>query len=556
MIVDNRQNNILNLDFSTAEYQLLSMILRESVLPALLHHPYRKLRQRLPISESEVERIRSFAFHNGLLREDVAGVLYYPKITFATLLRLLQSCFRKKLSGTHNYDVVYDGFTHEFFHASLYHIQRLLQIAQRRDKRVLSNKLARIEFVRLFCRIWLTVFERLPILETSSISLCQIYFLLRDGSSQFELEYFIQQLQSTPYCLQLLSLFGNDLEASEVNFPFEVFVFTQNIGLNKADASIFWSALSDFLSFMAKNDKQIKERYSQLEDDFQRSASLIFSPVKSKELLDSFASEFNLKQVEFSLNDVSPLEEIDVICKEFTQQIENRASEQQFSINALFVFIGQPGRGQKDSARILRQMCSQISAWPYSNGYYEWDVQKRLLASSLSELEILLQRYQKGCIYFYNFPPLQQSLGYEQDLKLFLELIRANLYSRMFVFDFVSLAHVQHYLPELESTHVYVIRFKPYTITHLQHHFRQLSVIAEVEVRAEVYSCLFELYEKAKPFFESDSYADQFVYHLFAESLRNMSVRIKANFTTKGIQPKVEIIVDDLLKAFSVLLHL
>ena len=103
---------------------------------------------------------------------------------------------------------------------------------------------------------------------------------------------------------------------------------------------------------------------------------------------------------------------------------------------------------------------------------------------------------------------------------------------------------------------MFVVRFKSYTATHLQHHFRQLAVMSEIDVSGEAYPFLRDLYEKAKPFFDKGVYADQFVYQLFAESLRNMSFRIKEGFAHSGALLNSEIIPEDLLKAFHLLLHL
>lgn len=555
--VTDRFPKVSNTLLSSTELQLFSLILRESVLPEALYKPYKKLRQELPISENEVERTIALAIHNDLLRQDSAGYIHYPEQTFATLLQQLQSCFREKLPNIPYGTDTYEIFTNDFFQASLYHVQRILHIVQRRDKRLLNNKLARIELIRLLSRMWLTVFERFPAIDTTSLPLLQVYFLLRDGNSQFELSYFIEQLQKTPYCLQLLSLFGIDLDSSDVNFPFEVLSFARTIGLNVPDTSIFWMAISDLMAFLATTDERVKIRYNLLQKDFVHTANLLFLPIKGDEMMVSLTGALYSNDVEFPIGEGSPLEEIAAIRKELTKAIEQipMNGRQQFPFHPLFVFIGHPGRGQRDSARILRHQFAQIVAWPYQQGYYEWDVQKRL-NYPIGDLEKILKQYEKGCIYFHNFPPLLSPCTIDENLQTFLALLRANLRYRMLIFDFASLSQVQHYLPELETTEVFVVRFNSYTITHLQHHFRQLAVISEIDVSAESYYFLRDLYEKAKPFFDKGVYADQFVYQLFAESLRNMSFRIKEGFTSSGTLQNSEIIPDDLLKAFHLLLHL
>lgn len=552
-IIENASSTLL----PSSELHLFSLILRESVLPEVMQKPYKKLRQELTITENGAEKTITLAVQNDLLRQDAAGYFHYPEQTFAALLKNLQHCFKEKLQSTPCETDVYEAFSNDFFQASLYHVQRILHIAQRRDKRVLNSKLARIELIRLLSRIWLTVFELFPAIEATSLPLLQVYFLLRDGNFQFELPYFIEQLRNTPHCLQLLSLFANDLDSSDVNFPFDVLTFAQTIGLNTADTSMFWTATFDLMAFLATTDKRIEIRYDLLHEDFVHTASLLFLPIKNDESLASLTADWYSNDRELIADEGSPLEDIAALRKELAQQIEHipTNTRQVFPLDSLFVFIGQPGCGQRDSARILRHQFAQIPAWPFQQGYYEWDVQKRL-NYPLGDLSQLLHHYAQGCIYFYNFPPLVKSSTSDQNLQDFLNLVRINLRGRMYIFDFASLSQVQHYLPELETTQVFVVRFKSYTATHLQHHFRQLAVMSEIDVSGEAYPFLRDLYEKAKPFFDKGVYADQFVYQLFAESLRNMSFRIKEGFAHSGALLNSEIIPEDLLKAFHLLLHL
>lgn len=539
------------------ELHLFSLILCERVQPEVLQKPYKKLRQKLTITEYGVEKAIMLAMQNGLLTQDAAGYYHYPEQTFAQLLKKLQLCFKGKLQNTSCESNVYEAFSNDFFQASLYYVQRILHIVQRRDKRVLNSKLARIELIRLLSRIWLIVFELFPAIEAASLPLLQVYFLLRDGNCQFELSYFVEQLRNTPHCLQLLSLFAKDLDSSDVNFPFDVLIFAQTIGLNTVDTSMFWTATFDLMAFLATTDKRVKIRYDLLYEDFVHTANLLFLPTKNDESLASLTADWCSNNLELIADEGSPLEEIAALRKELALQIEHIITNSQpfFSLDSLFVFIGQPGCGQRDSARILRHQFAQISAWPFQQGYYEWDVQKRL-SYPLDDLSQLLHHYAQGCIYFYNFPPLVKSNISDQNLQDFLKLLRNNLHGRMLIFDFASLSQVQHYLPELETTQVFVVRFKSYTVTHLQHHFRQLAVMSEIDVNSEVYPFLRDLYEKTKPLFDKGVYADQFVYKLFAESLRNMSFRIKESLARNTAFLNSEIIPEDLLKAFHLLLHL
>jgi len=541
-----------------AESHLFSCILREVLPLDLLQKPFKKLRQELPVSENAIENTLALALQYGFLRQDSSGYYHYPNLTFATLLQQLQACFEEKWQRPPIANSAFEVFTNDFFQASLYHVQRIMHIAQRRERRMLSSKLARIEFIRLLSRIWLTVFELFPTIEPTSLPLLQVYFLLRDGNFQFELSYLTEQLRLTPFTLQLLPLFGNDPDASDVNFPFDLMTFAHTVGLNAADTSMFWTAILDLMAFLATSDPRVKARFGLLHDDFLHTASLLFLPIKSDEMLASLSADLYINDAELQTDEASPLEEIAVLRKELTQQIESSDPKSMKALHfaSLFVFIGQPGRGQRDAARILRHQFAQIELWPFQQGYYEWDIQKRL-NYPIDDLEQLLQHYEKGCIYFHNFPPLFPS-SRKDDKKLvaFLNILKAHLRNRMFIFDFVSVAQALHYFPELENTQVFVVRFKPYTASHLQHHFRQLAVLSEIDVSSEAYPCLRDLYEKAKPFFDKGVYPDQFVYQLFAESLRNMSLRIKEGFLRNGALLNSEIVPADLLQAFHLLLHL
>lgn len=532
-------------------YKLFAEFLREEFPLEVLQHPLQRMSHELNLNESIVRSTLDFTRHHRFIEQDTAGNFYYPHIRFAELLERLSNAFRQQYPVPSTTPDACSKLSNDFFQASLFHVQHIFHIIQRRNKQVLRSKLTKIEYLRFLNYLWRTVFEFTPEIAPSSLPLLQSYFLLQNEYFQIDLDYLITQINTAPFCLSIINLLGTYSDNSDVNFPFELHSFAQSIGLNTFDTSILWKGINDMIAFLVTADERIQKRYTSLLEDYNRTASLLFRPVKGDEILASFTTELYVDQRSPRFDEVSPLEDIAILQKELTQYIE----EQQ-SFNYTFLFIGQAGLGQRDAARILRHQYSQIENWPYSQGYYEWDLQKKLLLSP-QEQEKLLDRYKKGCIYFHNFPLLSQTtLDEQKNLRALMTQLSELLNERMFIFEFVSSAYIQHYLPQLEERNNFVIRFVPYTYQHLSLHFKQLALLAEIDVAAEAYQTLRDVYEKAQPYFDRGGYADQFVYQLFATSLRQMSQRVKERYATSNLLLNSEIESEDLLEAFQSLLHL
>lgn len=538
--------------------RLLIDILREDVSLELLQSRLSiRLAQEYGIARSEISRLVDFCKKENFLGEDAHGELYYTRIHFAVVLLQLEDYYSTQepahvaLSMPHAEEL----FPNELFHASLYHLQKIVHILLRCKQHFLTRRSSRISFLQLMVHLWLSVFETLPALSGNTLPLLQLYFILRDNHIQFDAAYFHQQLTTSPYFLEVLHLFSYGVSSSPgVNFPFELLAFAKSIELAPVDTARLWLSVRDLMSFVGGYDEQIRERLSLLEADFQHTAQHLFLPVKGEESL------FNLSLAGLSNNDdeeeggeeETPLSQIAELCKEVSAQREEAAA----IVSTIFVFIGVAGRGQRDAARALRYQFSQIEGWEYGASYYEWDVQK-LLQTSLVELEARLLRYSQGCVYFYNFPTLSEDEGeMHETLHPFLSLLARHLGERMYIFDFAAPSYVAHYLPALESLPLWVIHFPAYTQAYLKHHFKQLGIMAEVDITTSVYTRLEDLYERAKPFFDRGVAADLFVYQLFAESLQNMSLRVKERYTLGGALLSSSITPEDLQSAFERILHL
>ena len=521
-----------------------------------LQAPFPTIRFPAPISENTYHRLLSLSVEYGLLQRDPVGAYQYPTLTFAQLLYRVELLFRTEWASSAP-KISEELFSNDFFQAILYHVQRILNITQRRDRKQLTIAHAKIELLRILASFWFAVLEIYPAPNLLNLPLLQLYYLLRDDYKQIDLHYLIQQLEQSPYALQICQILANNVETTEANFPFLFQGFAQEIGLNPTDTSLLWDALCKLIDFLGTLDTKVKDRWSLLEGNFAHTAQWLFQSVKDDTLLFTYTSEFVRSAPDAEAETNSPLEDIASLCKEIAQQLEHQSTQKSKNrLSTLFIFLGQPGRGQRDLARILRRQLADIADFPYCQGYYEWDV-LRLLEKDDEHITRIFQRYQKGCIYFYNFPLLtQQDARTRTQLRRFLSMLRVLLVDRMFIFDLISSSYLEHYLPELEDLPISIIHFQPYTVAYLQHHFRQLAVMSEVDINADIYPMLREFYEQAKPFFDKGVHADQFVYQLFAESLNNMSFRIRGDFQKRGLLMALEIIPTDLQKAFHHILHL
>ena len=543
--------------FSKEARGLLLQIMGEQVpLIHLQTPPYAHLHNEYFLSSEEIGRVIDFARAQHLLQEDAHGLLHYTHLHFSVLLLQLEEYYASQ-SVAHRYLTSTDLesiFSDDFFQASLYYLQRIFHILLRRERRALAEKPGRILLLRLMSQLWLSVFETLPAFEQSSLPLLQLYFVLRDNHYQFEVAYFRKQLQTSPYLLEVLSLFSWEYSRAQAgSFPIDLLTFAKNIGLSPTDTSLLWSAVRDLMRLVGGCDPRIAERLSLLREDFQRTASIIFLQIKNEDYALGHSWDGMLFS-ETTEEEQTPLTEIAAVCKEIEGDMEEYDPVDQ---GAFFVFIGASGRGQRDAARALRYQLSQIEGWRYTTGYYEWDVQK-LLHAPCTEWDARLARYPQGAIYFYNFPPLVMADQKEEveTFRVFLQRVSENLLGRMYIFDFVSPTYIQHYLPVLESLPLWVIHFPAYSKAYLKHHFKQLGIMAEVDIEPTVYIRLGELYEKAAPLFAHGIAADLFVYQLFAESLQKMSLRVKENDLRSEVRRSSAITAEDLRVALNTILHL
>ena len=533
---------------------LLDILREETPLDLLQPRSAVRLEREYGLRSGEVLRLVDFCKRENFLQEDTHGEVCYTRIHFAVVLLQLEDYYSTQSRGEEVVDMasLESLFPNDLFHASLYHLQRVIHVILQCERRFLNERSAYITFLRLMAHLWLSVFETLPSIERSTLPLLQLYFIMRDYHIQFDAEYFRQQIATSPHLLEVIHFFSHEVSSLPgANFPFEVLAFAKDINLTPVDISRLWLSMSALMNFVGGYDERIRERLSWLEVDFQHTAQHLFLPLKGDESLFNF-SFVGLPDKESMEEDdeATPLSEIAALCKEVSSQ---REEDSEAVTSTLFIFVGIAGRGQRDAARALRYQFSQIEGWEFGGNYYEWDVQKHL-PTPLPELATRLTHYAQGCIYFYNFPPLAEER--HSQLRSFLSLVEENLEGRMYIFDFAAPSYVSHYLPRLESLPLWVIHFPAYSQAYLKHHFKQLGIMAEVDIDTSVYGRLDELYERAKPFFERGVAADLFVYQLFAGSLQNMSLRVKECYTRGGALVSSSITPEDLQHAFEVILHL